>query len=67
MAKEIELAYDASKKRAVLTFPNGRTLAVGNVTEDQAKAFKEKHGAEFQRRDCVLHTGGEFLTRDAHG
>lgn len=63
MPNEIELAYDAGKSRAVLTFPNGRTLAVGNVTEAQAKAFKEKHAAEFQRRDCVLHTGGEFLTR----
>lgn len=67
MSNEIELAYDAGRKRAVLTFPNGRTLAVGNVTEDQAKAFKEKNGAEFQRRDCVLHTGGEFMTRDARG
>jgi hypothetical protein len=26
MPKEIELAYDAGKRRAVLTFPNGRAL-----------------------------------------
>jgi hypothetical protein len=67
MSDQIDLAYDAGKRRAVLTFPNGRTLAVGNVTEEQARAFKDKHGAEFQRRDCVLHTGGEMLTREANG
>lgn len=64
MSKEITLAYDAGARRAVLTFPNGRTLAIGCVTEEQAIEFKEKHAAEFQRRDCVLHTGGEFLTRE---
>lgn len=69
MPKEIELAYDAGKRRAVLTFPNGRTLAIGNVTEEQAKEFRDKNGAEFQKRDCCFHSvGGEF-TREGgeHG
>jgi len=66
MSDTIQMSYDAEKKRAVLTFPNGRELAIGNVTEEQAKAFKERHAAEFQKRDCCLHTvDGEF-TRDAH-
>ena len=64
MPNEIQLAYDAEKRRGVLTFPNGRTLAVTNVTEDQAKAFRDKHGAEFQKRDCCLHTADGTFTRD---
>jgi len=68
MSKEIELAYDAGQRRAVLTFPGGRTLAIGNVTEEQAKAFRDKHGAEFQKRDCCLHTvDGQFTREQPHG
>ncbi len=68
MSNEIALAYDAGKRRAVLTFPNGRTLAVDNVSEEQAKAFRDKHGAEFQKRDCCLHTvDGQFTREEHHG
>lgn len=68
MSKEIELAYDAGKRRAVLTFPNGRTLGIGNVTEDQANEFRDKHGAEFQKRDCCLHSvDGQFTREESHG
>lgn len=66
MSNEIELAYDAGRKRAVLTFPNGRQLAVGNVTEDQAKDFKTRHAGEFQKRDCTLHTVDGTFTRDGN-
>jgi hypothetical protein len=61
---EIQMSYDATEKRAVLTFPNGRTLSIGNVTEEQAKAFKERHAAEFMKRDCCLHTVDGSFTRD---
>lgn len=60
------MTYDAAAKRAVITFPNGRTLAVGNVTEEQAKAFKERHAAEFMKRDCCLQTVDGAFTRDTH-
>jgi len=63
---EIKLEYDAAQKRGVLTFPNGRTLSVGNVTEEQFKTFSARHGAEFQKRDCILHTGEGAFTRDGH-
>lgn len=65
MSKEIELAYDAGKRRAVLTFPNGRTLAVGNVTREQAEEFRAKHGAEFQKRDLTLHSVDGHFERSA--
>ena len=65
MADEIRLNYDAAEKRATLTFPNGRELKLGNVTEEQAKAFRDKHGAEFQKRDCCLTSVGGNFTRDA--
>lgn len=61
---EIKLDYDATAKRAVLTFPNGRTLAIGNVTEEQAQSFRDRHGAEFQKRDCCLQTVDGTFTRD---
>jgi hypothetical protein len=64
MSTEIELAYDAGKKRAVLTFPNGRTLQVGNVTAEQAQDFLKRHAGEFQKRDCTLHTTEGTFTRD---
>lgn len=64
MADQVELEYDSGKRRAVLTFPNGRTLAVGNVTKEQAEDFRNRHAAEFQKRDLTLHSvSGEF-TRD---
>lgn len=64
MSDEIKMSYDAAKKRAVLTFPNGRELALDNVTEEQAKAFKERHAPEFLKRDCVLHTVDGHITRE---
>jgi len=64
MTDTIELSYDAKERRAVLTFPNGRTLTLGNVTEEHAKAFRERHAAEFQKRDCCLYTVDGTFTRD---
>jgi hypothetical protein len=63
MSTEIQMVYDAEAKRAVLTFANGKTLTVGGVTEDQARGFKEKHAAEFARRDCCLSTVDGQFTR----
>jgi len=63
MAKEVELAYDAGKRRAVLTFPNGRTLGIGNVSEEQAKDFHKRHADEFMKRDLVLHSVEGTFTR----
>jgi len=63
---EIKLDYDAAARRAVLTFPNGRTLTLGNVTEEQAKAFRERHAPEFQKRDCCLQTVDGTFTRDGY-
>lgn len=67
MSSEIELAYDGEKKRAVLTFPNGRQLGIGNVTQEQAQTFKERHAAEFMKRDCCLHTVEGAFTRNDGG
>lgn len=64
MTDQIQLTYDAEKKRAVLMFPNGRTLAVGNVSAEQAASFKERHATEFMKRDCCLHTVDGTFTRD---
>lgn len=63
---EIKLDYDAAKRSGTLTFPNGRVLTVGNVTEEQFKTFSERHGAEFQKRDCILHTVEGHFTRADH-
>jgi hypothetical protein len=61
---DVKLAYDADRRRAVLTFPNGRTLAVGNVTQAQAQSFLQRNSAEFMKRDCCLHTVDGTFTRD---
>lgn len=61
---EIKLDYDAASRKATLTFPNGRTLGVGNVTEEQANAFRDRHAAEFMKRDCCLHSVDGAFTRD---
>lgn len=66
MSDQIELAYEAEKKRGVITFPNGRKLTLAGVTEEQAKNFVARHAEEFQRRDCVLHTSLETRSAD-HG
>jgi hypothetical protein len=64
MSDEIALAYDPEKKRGVLTFPNGRTLALSGVSQEQAENFKARHAAEFQRRDCCLSTVDGAMTRE---
>lgn len=64
---DIKLAYDGEKKLAVLTFPNGKELRVGNVTESQANAFKERHGQEFMKRDCCFQTMEGAFVRDQNG
>jgi len=63
--EQISMTYDATAKRAVLTFPNGRQLAVCDVTKEQAEAFKAKHAPEFQRRDCCLSTVDGAFTRES--
>jgi hypothetical protein len=61
MNDAIQLSYDAAARRGVLTFPNGRTLSIGNVTKEQAEDFLKRHAGEFQKRDCCMHTvDGEF-------
>jgi hypothetical protein len=65
---EITMSYDADTKRAVLTFPNGRILTVGGVTQEQANDFKARHAAEFQKRDCCLATvDGQFTRESLNG
>lgn len=54
---DIHLRYDVGKRRAVITFPNGRQLALANVSEEKARKFAREHGPEFERRDCILYTG----------
>jgi hypothetical protein len=63
------MTYDEAMRRCVITFPNGRELAVGDVTLEQAQKFLARHAGEFQRRDCVLHTVDGTFTRegDANG
>ena len=56
---DITMTYDKTTSRAVLTFANGRKLKLAGVSEEQARDFITRHGAEFERRDCVLHTSGE--------
>lgn len=65
MSDKIEVTYNEAKRSAVLKFPNGRELRIGNVTREEADDFAARHGPEFQKRDCVLHTSGEVLTREA--
>jgi hypothetical protein len=64
----IALDYNAESQQAVLTFPGGRQLKLSGVTREKAEAFRDKHGAEFQRRDCCLTTAGVIVTREGgHG
>lgn len=67
MSTEVALAYDAGKRRAVLTFPNGRTLAIGNVSEEQAQDFQKRHASEFQKRDCAFATVDGTFNRAGDG
>lgn len=62
---EPTLTYDAATRKAVIEFPNGHKLKLGNVDEAKAKQFFEKHAKEFEKRDCVLHTSACFEVR--HG
>lgn len=65
--KTATLEYVAATRRAVLTFPNGRALAIKDVSEDQAREFLEKHSLEFQRRDCCLTSvDGTFSRGESH-
>lgn len=61
---DITMDYDEKRKRAVLTFPKGKApLVVSNITLEQAQRFKERHAAEFAKRDCCLQTPAVELTR----
>jgi hypothetical protein len=58
------LTYDAKTRKGVIAFPNGHRLAIGNVDQAQFDEFARKNAAEFQKRDCVLHTVAGFETRE---
>jgi hypothetical protein len=58
--------YDIDKREALITFPNGKTLTLGNVSAEQAASFLERHAPEFQKRDCCLQTVDGSFTRDGH-
>lgn len=59
------LVYDAASKRAVITFPNGRQLALSNVNVDQANNFLARHAGEFMKRDCCLQTVDGTVARES--
>ncbi len=61
----ITLDYDETKREAVLTFKGGRQMKLSGVTREKAEAFRDQHGAEFERRDCCLTTAGVIVTREA--
>jgi hypothetical protein len=52
----IKMAYDDRERSAVLTFPDGRTLKLSNVTRERAQRFLDRHAREFERRDLCLVT-----------
>ena len=57
------LKYDAATRMGVITFPKGHQLSIGNVDQKQCYEFPRTNAAEFQKRDCVLHTVAGFETR----
>lgn len=57
------LTYDKATRKGVISFPNGHRLTIANVDNDQFDEFARKNAAEFQKRDCVLHTSAGFETR----
>lgn len=61
----MKVDYDEKAKSAVITFATGRQLKLSKVTKEQAETFAERHGPEFERRDCVLQTAGAIETRGA--
>lgn len=65
VSMSIGFSYDAATRRATFTFPKGNTLGLKDVSEEQARAFLERNGAEFQRRDCCLTSvDGQFVRED---
>ena len=50
--------YNADTRTGVLTFANGRSLVVENVTEEQFKRFETRSAADLAKRDCVFETTG---------
>lgn len=58
------LTYDKTTRKGVIAFPNGHRLTIANVEQEKFDDFARKNAAEFQRRDCVLHTVAGFETRD---
>ena len=52
----IRLDYDEKRRRAILLFPDGKELALANVTQVQAQAFLEQHAVEFGKRGLCLTT-----------
>lgn len=64
MADEIPMTYDEGARTAVLTFAKGRQLKLTNISAQKAQAFREKHAAEFQQRDCCLSSIDGVVTRE---
>ncbi|MGD9512102.1 MAG: hypothetical protein AB7X49_26555 [Geminicoccaceae bacterium] len=65
---DISMDYNADKRRALITFPNGRTLTVSDISEEKAREFLTKHAGEFQKRDCCLTSvDGQFTRETANG
>lgn len=68
MSVEIKLDYDEGARVAVLTFANGKTMRLSNISRQKAEEFHTRHAPEFAKRDCCLETPAENLTRGAnHG
>ena len=61
--ENVKLEYDEEARRATLTFKTGRTLAISNVSREQADKFFQKNAAEFARRDGCLETPAVEMVR----
>jgi hypothetical protein len=59
----VKLDYNEGKREGVLTFPNGRTLKIENVTEEQARNFRDKNAAELEKRNLEFTTDGTLQKR----
>ena len=64
MANDVLLAYDKDARTATLTFSKGRQLKITNISEEKAKAFRDKHAAEFEKRDLCLSSIDGMVTRE---
>jgi hypothetical protein len=61
---KITMVYDAAARRAVFTDNSGLSFMLGNVTEEKANEWRDRHAQEFFRRRCRMHSVGGHLTRE---